>query len=147
MTLTMPPQSHRPDAHTQLSRYVPSDERRRVAGHLLLALILVVLALTIGFVVLAGASVTFQSTLTSITPVDESTVTVTVQVENLGGTAAAPTCVIDLSSSAQAYTGTATIQPSAPIAAGQVANYYVQVPLTTDGSTHVNLASSMVTCH
>jgi hypothetical protein len=147
MALTMPPPTHGHLEGVKGPRPSPADERWRVAGHVLLALGLVTLALVIVFVVLAGNSAAYQAMVTNITPVDQSTVMVTIQVVNLRSTAAVPACDIALSSSAQAYTGTASIRSPTPIAAGFAATYHVEVPVTADGATRVNLVSSMATCH
>jgi len=148
MAVTTPPRVHRPIPRTPVLWRPRAEERWRPrGGYLLIAVALVGLVVSIAVVVvLQGSGVRYQADLTSITPLDPSTVMVTMQVENLGSKAATPTCDIEVNSSAYAYTGTASIEPNHPLAAGSWATYYVEVPVTTDGATSVNLSSSSAMC-
>ena len=135
-TTTSPPLWARPDG--------PWVPRRR---HVLLGLVLVVLALAATvFVIQRAQGFHYEATIQQITPWGSSQLFVTVQVRNLGGATATPTCQVDINSPVYAYTGTATVSGVGPIRAGSTATFEVIVPVTDGGATHISFNTSNVDC-
>ena len=112
----------------------------------------VVIAVVLGiavaaFVVIASiGGPDYQATIQNITPDGASEVIVDVQVTNLGGAASTPTCEVDVSSSAGAFTGTGTFQLNRPLSKSSSATQSTLIHVTTDGATRVNVNSSSATC-
>jgi len=89
---------------------------------------------------------TYQATIETLAPQGASQVIADVQVTNLTGTPATPTCEVDLSSSAAAFSGTGTFTLNRPVPGMSSVTYSILIPLTTDGASHVNINSSSVGC-
>ncbi len=89
---------------------------------------------------------TYQATIETLAPQGASQVIADVQVTNLTGTPATPTCEVDLSSSAAAFSGTGTFTLNRPVPGMSSVRYSILIPLTTDGASHVNINSSSVGC-
>ncbi len=111
-----------------------------------LAVAAVVVAGVVAFVVIGNIGPNFQGTIERITPIGSSQVVVELQVANLGGSRATPTCQIDMSSSASAFTGATSFRPQHPIPGRSAAVYSILIPVTTDGATRVNSDASNVGC-
>jgi hypothetical protein len=109
-------------------------------------LLTVITAAAVVFIVVWNIGPSYQATIEQITPTGSSRVIVEFQVKNLGGSPATPTCQIDMSSSAAAFTGTRTFTANRPIPGSSVASYSVLIPVTTDGAARVNFKSSNVSC-
>lgn len=113
-----------------------------------LVIVVVVIFAVVAFVAIRGVGRPgYQATIEDITPYGSSQVAVDFQVSNLGATPGTPTCQIDMSSSASAFTGSGSFTPSRPIPGSSSAEYWVMIPVTTGGATHVNDNSSSVGCH
>jgi len=89
----------------------------------------------------------YQATIEGIMPSGSSQVIVNVQVQNLGSSPATPTCDVEVSSSAAAFTGAGTFTVDRPIPAGLSVQYDLLVQVTSDGATNVNASSSSASCH
>ena len=113
---------------------------------LLLTVLVVVMVLIAAVVVIGNIGPNYQATIEEITPSGSSQVIVEFQVVNVGGSPATPTCEIDMSSSASAFTGQGTFKPNHSIPGRSSAEYSVLIPVTTDGATRVNFNSSSVGC-
>jgi hypothetical protein len=149
MALTMPPRVQRPRRRVHAFPYPSDDDRWRVASYVVVALVLVALT-GVTLMVFLGRTTQpdrYEATLLDVTPLDPNTVRVAIRVLNQGPTTAMPTCTVELSSWAGAYTGTASTRPSAAIAPGTWAIYYSDVPVTTNGAIRVGLAKSTASCH
>jgi len=89
----------------------------------------------------------YQATIQDVTPSNSSEVIVDIQVRNLASAPATPTCVVDMSSPASAYTGEGTMTALQSIPARAWATYHISVPVTAGGATSVGIAWSSVSCH
>ncbi len=112
-----------------------------------IVIVMVVIFAIVAFVAIQGIGRRgYQATIENITPYGSSQVAVDFQVSNLGASPARPTCEIDVSSSASAFTGSASFTPSRPIPGSSSTEYWVMIRVTPDGATHVNGNSSSVGC-
>ena len=113
-----------------------------------LMVVVVVIAAIAAFVVVGTVGGPgYQATIQDVTPSGSSQVIVEVQVRNLASAPATPTCVVDMSSPASAYTGEGTMTVLQPIPARAWATYSVSVPVTAGGATSVGIVWSSVSCH
>jgi len=109
------------------------------AAVVIAAMVLVVMVHNLG-----GAS--YRATIEDIVPIGSSQVAVEIQVTNLEGARATPTCEVHVSSAASAFTGESTFTADRPMVGASSATYSVLVSVTTDGATRVSDASSGVGC-
>jgi 1A family penicillin-binding protein len=73
--------------------------------------------------------------LTSI-PTDQSTLHVSIRVQNTGEASGTPTCTITADSPDHTYHGSATVQPTTALAAGETWNGSQDVPINNQGALH-----------
>ena len=144
-TSTRPRQARQPALGASMGS-PPSADQRRLTDGLLVVLVMVAVLLAAAIVVMRSDAASYTATVTNISALDADTVVATIQVTNLGSHSARPACAVDLSSSAAAFTGSASCVANQPVAAGSEATYYVEVPVTADGATRVNPLSSTVSC-
>ena len=125
---------------------VPTAKRSPLLTFVAIAVVLgIAVAAFVAIASIGGPS--YQATIRSITPDGASQVIVDVQVTNLGATASTPTCQVDVSSSAGAFTGTGTFKLNRPLSKSSSATQSTLIHVTTDGATRVNIVSSSAVCN
>jgi hypothetical protein len=135
-----------------LSEPPPEDAPSVLVAESSLLLTIVVVAMVVIIATAAFVAIgriggpTYQATIENLTPYGASQVFAEVRVTNLTRTPAIPTCEVDLSSSAAAFTGTGTFKLDRPVSGLSSVNYSILISLTTHGAAHVNINSSSVGC-
>jgi hypothetical protein len=135
------PQSRLPWPRPEVP-WVP--ERRHVLWGLVLVAAIIAASV---FVLQSAGRTSYQATIEDVLPYGSSQVIVSIQVKNLGGSPATPTCTVNMTSPAGAFSGEGTLKATQPIPGGSWATYSVIIPVTSNGATHVDSDSSSVGCH
>jgi len=111
----------------------------------LFVLVAVIIGLFVAYELNSGSR--YTATIQQIIPNGASQVVVNLQVRNVGNSPGRPTCQVNMESSAGAFSGSATFQPSHPLSQGSSTTYEVLVNVTTGGAERVNFSASSVACN